>query len=149
MDANIRFELKAAAFEVMERMLAPGKDAKYGPSSETRSRIWEEWCVENSSVISAFMTAIDRVLSPEEPESSPEPASRESQKDGASLHSGDDSSTFVAVEYDGSRWVSEDDFKGLKAINARIAIERDQWKNSYLQMCTSLSKDYASTKESK
>ena len=67
MNANIRYEIQAAAFEVMEQMLAPGKDQAmlaYGPSYEERSAKWTEWQRANGSIIRAFMTAIDRVLRP-------------------------------------------------------------------------------------
>ena len=62
LDANTRFELKAAAFERMEGMLAPGKDQREGPSYEERMRRWGDWCVNNEEIVNAFMGAIQRVL---------------------------------------------------------------------------------------
>jgi len=62
LDANTRYEIKAAAFERMEGMLAPGKDQREGPPYEERCRKWDEWCAANQDIVAAFMGAIQRVL---------------------------------------------------------------------------------------
>lgn len=62
LDDNLRFELKAAAFEQMEGMLAPGKDQRQGPSYEERIRRWGDWNINNEEIISAFLGAVEKVL---------------------------------------------------------------------------------------
>ena len=63
LDDNLRFELKAAAFERMEGMLAPGKDSREPfPSYEERTRRWGDWLVNNEEIIRAFLAAVEAVL---------------------------------------------------------------------------------------
>lgn len=63
LDDNLRFEIKAAAFERMTGMLAPGKDSRQvTPSREERSRVWGDWLVNNEEIIDAFIGAIEKVL---------------------------------------------------------------------------------------
>lgn len=63
MNANIRFEIKAAAFNRMTGMLPPGKDDPFSSDTrEERECEWIRWNDENGSVIDAMMQAVEKVL---------------------------------------------------------------------------------------
>lgn len=64
LDPNTKFELKAAAFESMRNMLAPGKDqSPYGRRSrEVREQEWAEWCGKYNKVFDHFIRAVEKVL---------------------------------------------------------------------------------------
>ena len=64
MTDNVKFEIMADAFLRMTGMLAPGKDAREGPSSYTDERwmAWAEWRENNRAIIFHLMNAVEHVL---------------------------------------------------------------------------------------
>lgn len=63
MDANTRFEIKAAAFNRMTGMLPLGKDDPFSSDTrEERECEWIRWNDENAIIIEAMIQAVERVL---------------------------------------------------------------------------------------
>lgn len=54
-----KFEVRAYVFHRMVGMLAPGKDAREGPSREERVEAWEKWNKEYGKVVSITLDAIE------------------------------------------------------------------------------------------
>lgn len=65
MNANLKFEIKAAAFHRMTGKLAPGKDepaASPDPISEwDRQTAWVEWNRKYDQCFEAIVAAIDQI----------------------------------------------------------------------------------------
>jgi hypothetical protein len=59
---NLKFELKARAFENMRFMLAPGKDQRSGPPMATREKEWYEWCDKHDKVFGHFIRAAEELM---------------------------------------------------------------------------------------
>jgi len=61
------YEIKAEAFRIFTGHMAPGKDpssATYPAPFEQRAAAWETWHEGHAQIISAFTTAIRRMLEP-------------------------------------------------------------------------------------
>jgi hypothetical protein len=64
MDANERFEIKAAVFYRMTGMLPPGKDAGIaGPDYPTRMDEWEKWCEKHIEIVNLVLDAVEEYQS--------------------------------------------------------------------------------------
>jgi hypothetical protein len=60
-----RYELKAAAFNMLTGIMAPGKDPPPGsnqPPYEERFKAWEEWTDKHNDVLNALIDAIQSEL---------------------------------------------------------------------------------------
>ena len=63
MNENIKFEIRAAAFNRMTGMLPPGKDDSFSSDTrEEREEAWSSWNYENAVVVEAMLKAVERVL---------------------------------------------------------------------------------------
>lgn len=61
-DADLKFELKAKAFENMRWMLAPGKTQAFGASEKLRAKEWAEWNDTYGVVFGHFIKALEEVV---------------------------------------------------------------------------------------
>lgn len=61
-DADLKFELKAKAFENMRWMLAPGKTQAFGASMELREKEWAEWNGKYGVAFDHFIEAMEEVM---------------------------------------------------------------------------------------
>lgn len=61
MNANLRYEIKAAAFHRMTGHMAPGKDAAPGAevAREFREMLWSLWWKDHGPIIDAVLDAVD------------------------------------------------------------------------------------------
>ena len=65
MNDHTAYEIKAEAFMIMRRMMAPGKDegmAGGAHSYEERCREWGDWLINNEEIIRAMLKAVDVVI---------------------------------------------------------------------------------------
>ena len=65
MNAGLRYELRARAFELMTGQLAPGKDAPAevnGASMEEREQAWREWLEQHFACVEAMLKAVDELV---------------------------------------------------------------------------------------
>lgn len=62
MNENIKFEIRADAFHRMTGYMAPGKDARYGPSHEERMIAYREWHDKYGDVVDAMFRAMDHII---------------------------------------------------------------------------------------
>lgn len=64
MNTNLKFEIKAKAFEIMTGLLAPGKDcpaACNGSDYGLREDCWKDWNNRYSKVVNAMILAFEKI----------------------------------------------------------------------------------------
>ena len=65
MDSNIRYEIKARAFQRMTGEMAPGKDAPeatYPEPIEKRQAMWDAWLKTHGECAEAMLKAAEEIL---------------------------------------------------------------------------------------
>ena len=63
------YEVKAEAFRICTRHMAPGKDpaaASYPAPFEDRAAAWDKWMTDNGMVVAAFRSAFNSIMGNDE-----------------------------------------------------------------------------------